>query len=186
MVIETDRLVLVNASAVLARALVAGDRDLAAGLLDVELPAGWPDEAAAGILRHHLDLLDAGGPRAAGFGVWIVTLPEERAAIGTTGFLGPPRDDGSVEMGYGIEASYRGRGYATEAASGLRDWVLRRPEVRSLRARTKEENTASIRVLEKMGMHRTGTADGMIAWTSEPLVTQRGIPGPAGKYDAGG
>jgi ribosomal-protein-alanine N-acetyltransferase len=165
--IETGRLMLVHASATLARALVEGEPGPAAGLLEAELPPGWPDEAAAAILRRHLDLLASGGAQAAGFGVWIVTLPEARAAIGTVGFLGPPRDDGSIEMGYGIAASRRGRGYATEAASALRDWALSRPGVRSLRARSKEENAASIRVLEKMGMHRTGTADGMIAWTSE-------------------
>jgi RimJ/RimL family protein N-acetyltransferase len=164
--IETDRLVLVHASVALARALVAGDRALAEGMLDAELPEGWPDEAATAILRHHLDLLDSGGAQAAGLGVWIVTLPDARTAIGTAGFLGPPRDDGSVEMGYGIDASFRGRGYATEAAGGLRDWVLRWPDVRSVRARSKEANTASIRVLEKIGMHRTATVDGMIAWTS--------------------
>ncbi len=168
--IETDRLLLVNASADLARALASGDRERAADLLDAELPAGWPDEAAVGILRHHLDLLESRGAHAAGFGVWIVTLPEAHAAIGTAGFLGPPRDDGSVEMGYGIAASYRGRGYATEAARGLRDWALRRPEVHSVRARSKEENHASIRVLEKIGMHRTGAADGMIAWSSVVLA----------------
>jgi [ribosomal protein S5]-alanine N-acetyltransferase len=162
--IETDRLILVHASVAVARALVAGDHERAAGVLDAELPSGWPDEAAVGILRHHLDLLADGGAAAAGFGVWIVTLPEARAAIGTAGFLGPPREDGSVEMGYGIAASHRGRGYATEAARGLRDWVLAQPEVRGLRARSREENAASIRVLEKIGMHRTGTADGMIAW----------------------
>jgi RimJ/RimL family protein N-acetyltransferase len=33
--------------------------------------------------------------------------------------------------------------------------------------RSKQENAASIRVLEKIGMRRTGRADGMIAWTSE-------------------
>jgi len=134
--IETDRLVLVNASAELAQALVSGDRALAAGMLGARLPARWPDEAATGILRRYLDQLESGGVEAAGFGVWIVTLPEAGAAIGTAGFLGPPRDDGSIEMGYGIGESFRGRGYATEAAGGLRDWVLRRPDVRSLRARS--------------------------------------------------
>jgi [ribosomal protein S5]-alanine N-acetyltransferase len=168
--IETDRLVLVNASADLARALVSGDRTLVEGMLGAQLPARWPDEAATGILRRHLDLLESGGVRAAGFGVWIVTLPDARIAIGTAGFLGPPRDDGSIEMGYGIDVSFRGCGYATEAAGGLRDWVLRRPDVRSLRARSKRENAASIRVLEKIGMHRTGTADGMIAWTFDPAL----------------
>jgi RimJ/RimL family protein N-acetyltransferase len=111
-------------------------------------------------------MLESGGAQAAGFGVWVVTLSGARAAIGTVGFLGPPRDDGSVEMGYGIAASHRGRGYATEAARGLRDWVLLRPDVRSLRARSKEANAASIRVLEKIGMRRLHTRGGTIAWAS--------------------
>jgi RimJ/RimL family protein N-acetyltransferase len=169
--IETDRLVLVNASADLARAIVADDREAAARLLGAVLPPGWPDDAATGILQRHLDQLESGGPEAAGFGVWIAVLRDPRTAIGSAGFLGPPRDDGSIEMGYGIHASYRRRGLATEGAGALRDWVLHQPGVRSVRARSRQENAASIRVLEKLGMRRTGTtADGMITWTSEPAT----------------
>jgi ribosomal-protein-alanine N-acetyltransferase len=166
--IQTDRLVLVAVSAALGRALLDGDRGRAAGLLGADLPLGWPDRELTGILPRHLDQI-AADPAAAGFGVWIVLVREPRTAVGSAGFLGPADRDGTVEVGYGIHPSFRGQGYATEAAGALRDWALARSRVRRITARCDETNAASIRVLEKLGMRRTGTRDGTISWESGPV-----------------
>ncbi len=105
----------------------------------------------------------------AGYGVWVIVARELRVVVGSAGFLGPPGEDGVIELGYGIHPPYRRAGYATEAAAALVIWGLSRHDVRRVVARCEETNAASIRVLEKAGMRRTGASEGMIAWTAEPV-----------------
>ncbi|MCP2261914.1 Protein N-acetyltransferase, RimJ/RimL family [Streptoalloteichus tenebrarius] len=80
----------------------------------------------------------------------------ERASglvVGSLGLFWPPRD-GIVEIGYGVVASRRGKGYATEAARALAEFALRAPEVHTVRAGVELANPASVRVLEKAGFQR--------------------------------
>jgi [ribosomal protein S5]-alanine N-acetyltransferase len=90
---------------------------------------------------------------------WGGTLIEKsaRVAIGQMGFMGMPDADGMVEIGYGINRSYEGRGYATEMVRALVEWALNHPEVRGVRAECSVDNPGSIRVLEKSDFIRTGT-----------------------------
>jgi len=55
-----------------------------------------------------------------------------------------------------VNASYQGRGYATEMAQALVAWALRQPTVRRVTAECLEDNPASIRVLEKSGFVQSG------------------------------
>src|ERR1700679_781002 len=56
---------------------------------------------------------------------WAADYPSEGDVIiaglvvGGIGFFGPPREDGEVEVGYGIVPSRQGRGYATEALQAM-------------------------------------------------------------------
>src|SRR5262245_21360753 len=59
--------------------------------------------------------------------------------IGTGGFKGPPGADGVVEIAYGVDASHRGKGYATEAAEALATYALSSGQVRVVRAYTLPE-----------------------------------------------
>jgi RimJ/RimL family protein N-acetyltransferase len=141
------------------------DREAASTLLGAEVPAGWPDEELQG-------LLDLYEPSLPGFGPWVVIGREERAVVGSAGFVGRPNDDGELELGYGIVEQHRNRGYATEAAAALVAWALQQPGVECIVARSEVANDASTRVLEKVGLHRAST-DGEIArWVS---------PGRAGR-----
>ncbi len=45
---------------------------------------------------------------------WQIVLKDERMAIGSMGFAGPPGANGSVEFGYSINESFRCNGYMTE------------------------------------------------------------------------
>jgi len=80
---------------------------------------------------------------------WLVTL--DGLVIGDCGTFGPADENGEVEIGYGLAAPYRGRGYGKELVAGLADWLLAQPEIRSVRARTAPDNVASRRVLEHAG-----------------------------------
>ena len=76
-------------------------------------------------------------------------------AVGSGTFKCSPRD-GTVEIGYGIVASFAGRGYATRGVTLLLAEAFARPEVCAVTAETSVENPASQRVLEKNGFTRVG------------------------------
>jgi ribosomal-protein-alanine N-acetyltransferase len=76
--------------------------------------------------------------------------------VGSIGFGGRPGSDGAVEIGYSMLGSFQRRGYATEAMGALIDWAFSHPEVRRIRAHTRVDHAASIRVLEKNGLSLVG------------------------------
>ncbi len=83
---------------------------------------------------------------------WAVLLRSEGRAIGLLGFKGPPSDEGSVEIGYGIAPGYRNRGLTTEAAACLVGWAFSDPRCAAVTAvGVRPGNTASERVLRKLG-----------------------------------
>ncbi|MFM8933012.1 MAG: GNAT family N-acetyltransferase [Gemmataceae bacterium] len=76
--------------------------------------------------------------------------------VGGCMFKGPPKDDGIVEIAYGIDPPWRGCGFATEAAAGLAVFARGTGLVRLVCAHTRADNPASMRVLEKAGFLRAG------------------------------
>lgn len=103
----------------------------------------------------------------------------ERASgltVGSCAFKGPPDAAGVVEVAYGTDPGHRGRGFATESAEALTNFAFASGLVRLVRAHTKPENVASIRVLDKCGFRRIGEVldpeDGLVyRW-------ERGHPNP--------
>lgn len=69
---------------------------------------------------------------------------------------GPPDQGGVVEIAYGVDPEYQGRGYATEAARALVNFAFRSGQVCLVRAHTRAENNASMRVLAKCGFEPIG------------------------------
>jgi len=65
------------------------------------------------------------------------------------------RPSGAVELGYWIARSSWGRGFATEAGKALVD-IARALGLAQLKASHFTDNTASARVLEKLGFESTG------------------------------
>jgi [ribosomal protein S5]-alanine N-acetyltransferase len=78
-----------------------------------------------------------------------VTLRALGQVIGGCGFLGPPAATGSVEIGYGLVPSQRGKGIATEAVNGLLDAAWRDPVVKLIIAFTDKDNEPSQGVLRR-------------------------------------
>lgn len=64
-----------------------------------------------------------------------------------------------VEIGWAIYQSFRGRGYATEAAAAIIDHAFSNYHIPRVVAFTDPDNTASLRVMQKLGM-RTIVYDG--------------------------
>ncbi len=82
----------------------------------------------------------------------------DNVLIGMCGFSGPPNSNGVAEIAYGIAPNYQGRGYATEAATAVIEFVVTDPRIKAICAHTLTEENASTRVLEKCGFKKTGDA----------------------------
>jgi RimJ/RimL family protein N-acetyltransferase len=63
----------------------------------------------------------------------------------------------SASMGYCLDASAWGHGYATEAARALLRWAFDTLDLNRVQAETDTRNAACARVLEKLGFVREGT-----------------------------
>lgn len=55
---------------------------------------------------------------------WLIIIKEENTGVGMVGFKGPPNEKESVEIGYGLDDRYRGKGFMSEAVSALIDWAF--------------------------------------------------------------
>jgi [ribosomal protein S5]-alanine N-acetyltransferase len=84
------------------------------------------------------------------FTYWLIVIKEDNAGVGLIGFKGQPDAAGSVEIGYGIDKSYQGRGFMSEAVRVLVDRALEQAECQCVTA-TYVANPASRRLLEKLG-----------------------------------
>lgn len=105
-------------------------------------------------------------------GSWLIVDEEE--VVGLCGFKGPPDTAGSAEIGYGIAATRRRFGHATEAVRLLCEEVGRLGGVAALRAETAINNLPSQRVLEHNDFLQVGARhdpeDGDLILWSRPLV----------------
>jgi len=63
----------------------------------------------------------------------------------------------SASLGYCFDGAAWGHGYATEAARALLQWAFPTLDLNRVQAETDTRNTASARVLEKLGFVREGT-----------------------------
>jgi RimJ/RimL family protein N-acetyltransferase len=134
-VIATHSLVLEPLSVDGARAIAAGD------ISGVRPGRGWPHADTADGIRIALTRGHAPG--------WLVTL--DGLVIGDCGTHGDPDDHGDIELGFGLAAPYRGRGYGTEVAQALSGWLVAQPDVRRVIGRVELANAPSRRALERAG-----------------------------------
>jgi RimJ/RimL family protein N-acetyltransferase len=98
---------------------------------------------------------------------WIVRERSSGAAIGFVQATILEAADGAVrssEIAWVIGTPWQGRGYATEAARALVDW-LERGDVRSIVAHVHPDHAASATVAERAGLEPTDVmVDGERAW----------------------
>lgn len=141
--IAAGDVVLRPVSAAAAAALVTGD------FSQIQAGEGWP----------HEDSLDGLRMVAGGHGLgWLITLGD--LVVGECGTHGPPDRSGVVEIGYGLAAPYRGRGYGRQTVRALSHWLLGRPGVTGVLAHTDPDNAPSRRSLESAGFRLDGAVGG--------------------------
>ena len=83
-------------------------------------------------------------------------LRHDGTEVGRCGFTAPPDENGIVEIAYGVDEKFRGRGYATEAARALSEYASADARVRVIRAHTLPTENASTHILKKCGFARVG------------------------------
>ena len=95
------------------------------------------------------------------FGLWAVHETATGDWIGFCGFRSSEADE--VELLYGIWPRHWGRGLVTEAARALLSYAFVTLGVTEVVAATDVPNLASVRVLERLGMHfeRRGLLNGL-------------------------
>ena len=149
--ITTSRLVLTPLDSGVARCVLDADTSL------IVKAGGWP----------HADTLDAIGMATVVGGssrVWLVTL--DGVVIGDCGSVGGIDERGAIEIGYGLAAEHRGRGFGNELVSALSDWLLTQAQVNEVVAReVLAENVASRRALENAGFDLEREKDGLTWYT---------------------
>lgn len=92
--------------------------------------------------------------RTWGFGPYAVVKKAGHDVIGYCGLFYFPDINGQpeVEIGYRLARAAWGKGYATEAVSAVRDFAFKTLTLKRLIAIIDPDNTASIRVAQKIGM----------------------------------
>jgi len=112
-----------------------GDR----GVRDVEGACRYLEEGPIAMYRQH------------GFGLWRVERKADGVVLGMCGLL---RRDilPDVDIGYAFLPAARGQGYAFEAAAATLQQAATRFGLARLIGVVSEGNSASIRVLEKLGL----------------------------------
>ena len=103
----------------------------------------------------------------AGYGLWLVHENGRSGLVGTAGLR--PLEAIGLEIFYSLAPGSWGRGYATEAARAVLDRALGPLGMPEVLAEIDEGNTASIAVIERLGMTRFDVVPGLLG----PMVRYR-------------
>ena len=80
---------------------------------------------------------------------FAIVQRESGKIVGRCGYKGTPGPEAVVEIAYGVDPDYQGRGYATEAAQALVSYAFESGRVRLVLPHTLPHENASTRVLTK-------------------------------------
>ncbi len=149
MTIRTDNLRLEPARYTDLLAVGVGEAALEQAL-GVSIEPDWAGLDAMEAIGRSRDML-ADDPDLAQWWMHFIIHEANRRLIGLGGFKGQPAG-GQVEIGYEIAPGYRGRGLATEAARGMIDHALAHPTVDHVLAHTLPADSASTRILKRLGL----------------------------------
>ncbi|MES2134188.1 MAG: GNAT family N-acetyltransferase [Bacteroidota bacterium] len=86
-----------------------------------------------------------------GYGRWLVADKETNEPLGWCG-LKYHEDNGETDLGYRFMEKHWGKGYATESAMACLQYGFEHFNLKRIVGRAAVKNTASIKVLKKVGM----------------------------------
>jgi [ribosomal protein S5]-alanine N-acetyltransferase len=97
---------------------------------------------------------------AAGYGLWLIHEQDRTGLTGTAGLR--PLDDIGLEIFYSLAPASWGKGYATEAARAVVEHALGPLGLPEVLAEVDAGNTASVAVVERLGMTAFDVVPGLL------------------------
>ena len=119
----------------------------------VHMHQGWERTDPEGV-RAEIEEMSSRAPGEPGGWVQLSVLARAGGVlVGDVGSSPADGEPGVIKVGYTIAPAFQGRGYATEAVAALVRYALETLGAEVVRIYASAENTPSIRVAEKVGMH---------------------------------
>lgn len=129
--------------------------------------APWTREQAAAALAGWIDLFTTRQ-----LGKLRLTRKSDGVFVGRAGF-GIHTPTGEPEIGFALFEDFQGKGYATEAATGLRDWFFRSGKGDHFIGLADTRNAPSLAVLQRIGMEKTHIETEAGKLTTQFLILHR-------------
>lgn len=95
---------------------------------------------------------------------WEMILVSHNLSIGGIGFAGPPNEQGETPIGYMVDGAFHRQGFATEALFAMAEWYFLQPDAKALLGTTYENNTASVKTLERCGFRYEKKEDDLLTY----------------------
>jgi len=150
-----QRVRIVQLTAPVFRALVAGDLAAANAASPVPLTAYLAGPECTGVWRRRLEQVER-APADADWVTGVIWDERRRVAVGRAGYHGPPDPSGMVEIGYAVDPAHQRRGYARAALEALLRRAGREPRVSTVRVTISPDNVASHRLAAQYGFAEVG------------------------------
>jgi RimJ/RimL family protein N-acetyltransferase len=150
MLITTERLVLRRFRAADAGTLAAYRSDP-----DVARYQSWTAPVTIEQAREIVARLEAGDPAQPGWFQYAIERAADHAMIGDVG-VNRHANGMQAEIGFSLATAYQGQGYAAEAVRAVLDRLFDLDGLHKVEAECDARNTASARLLERVGFTREG------------------------------
>ena len=158
-VLRTPRLSLEPITLEMVEAVFEGDRAKLEAIAKATIPEAWPGRALVErAFSASLDAIRADPATRLWGDRLVITTSAERLLVGSVIFHGRPTN-GVAEVGYGVEETWQRQGIASEATRMCVEWALAEDGIVAVTATTPPWHTASIRVLERSGLVKTGSEE---------------------------
>lgn len=160
--IFTDRLLLMECPLDLAKSIILNRKKLEERS-PILIPSDWPSIQLKSILPYYIEMLEK-PPWTNNLQIWLIIDAYERKLIGAIRLTCFQNDSKTIDLGYEINASYRNQGFGYESVQAIVDWLFKSGNITKITAECEQTNTASIRILEKLGMRCIAKEAPFLKW----------------------
>jgi ribosomal-protein-alanine N-acetyltransferase len=151
----TPRVRIVHLSPEALAALAAGDLAGAIELTGLPLTPYTISEERVGVWRRRATQV-VETPEDQPWVTGVLVDDETGAVVGAAGFHAAPDADGMVEVGYGVDPTFRRRGYARAALLLMIDRARSDPSARVFRVTVSPDNAASLALVAQLPFVEVG------------------------------
>ena len=95
-------------------------------------------------------------PDVAKYLLRVAVLKKSMEIIGSAGFHNLPDENGMIEIGFGVDPAFQNNGYGQQILHGMWNWVVKEPEVNTLRYTVPPSNLISKQIIQKLEFKLVG------------------------------